>query len=193
MNSAHFEAWWTNSVLPNLPDKSVVVIDNASYHSRQTEESKNPTKKWRKAKIQDWLRQQSISFGKKDTIPILLSKAKERPLQKKFVLEELTREYCEMANKRVIVLRLPIGHSELNPIELIWAQIKSEVARKNSKFTLTSVKKLVEEAMKTVTAQNWMNCLFNPYGYIISDLAAILSITHEQRVLLAEVLLTHTP
>ena len=36
MNSHHFECWWENTVLDKLPDRSVVVIDNAKYHSRQT-------------------------------------------------------------------------------------------------------------------------------------------------------------
>ena len=53
MSSIHFERWWEDSVLPRLPTKSVVVIDNAKYHSRQTEESRAPTTNWRKAQIQD--------------------------------------------------------------------------------------------------------------------------------------------
>ena len=48
MNGDHFENWWEKKVLPGLPNKSVVLIDNAKYHSRQTEESKKPTTKWRK-------------------------------------------------------------------------------------------------------------------------------------------------
>ena len=49
MNTVHFERWWEDNVLPRLPDKSVVVIDNAKYHSGQKEESKAPTTAWRKA------------------------------------------------------------------------------------------------------------------------------------------------
>ena len=65
MNSSHFERWWEDSVLMRLPTKSVVVIDNASYHSRQTEESRAPTTNWRKAQIQDWLRKKSSTFIEK--------------------------------------------------------------------------------------------------------------------------------
>ena len=43
MNSHHFECWWENTVLDKLPDQSVGVIDNAKYHSRQTEDFKKPT------------------------------------------------------------------------------------------------------------------------------------------------------
>ena len=43
-------------------DKPVVVIDNAHYHSRQTEESKTPKISWRKAEIQGGLRKKGIPF-----------------------------------------------------------------------------------------------------------------------------------
>ena len=77
MNSVHFERWWKDNVLPRLPDKSVVVIDNAKYYSRQTEKSKAPTTAWRKAEIQKWLQDKRITFNKKDTVPVLLQKSKE--------------------------------------------------------------------------------------------------------------------
>ena len=35
-----FERWWSCVALSNLPNKLVVVVDNAKYHSRQTEESR---------------------------------------------------------------------------------------------------------------------------------------------------------
>ena len=52
-------------------------------------------------------------------------------------------------------MRLPVGHSELNPIELIWAQVKTEVAKKNVTLKMSDVKVLVEEALGNVTAENW--------------------------------------
>ena len=61
MNSVHFQRWWKDNVPPRLPDKSVVVIDNAKYHSRQKEESKAPTTAWRKAEIQKWLQDKGIT------------------------------------------------------------------------------------------------------------------------------------
>ena len=48
MNGEHFENWLKDKVLPELPEKSILVLDNAKYHSRQTEESKKPTTNWRK-------------------------------------------------------------------------------------------------------------------------------------------------
>ena len=41
------------------------------------------------------------------------------------------------------VLRLPIAHCELNPIESAWAQVMEHVRSHNQKFTLKEVEKLV--------------------------------------------------
>ena len=71
-----------------LPDQSVVVVDNAKYHSRQTEDSKKPTTGWRKAKIQEWLAERGGGFDPNDTIPILLMKSKSV-----FVLKNSTGGY----------------------------------------------------------------------------------------------------
>jgi transposase len=57
------------------------------------------------------------------------------------------------------VLRLPPYHCELNPIELIWAQIKNEVASKNITFKLRDVKPLFQEAVEHVTDENWKKCI----------------------------------
>ena len=40
MNSSHFKESLTEKVLPNIEDKTVIVIDNAPCHLKQTEESK---------------------------------------------------------------------------------------------------------------------------------------------------------
>ena len=156
MNGPHFENWLLETVLPKLPDKSVLVIDNARYHSRQTPESKRPTTNWRKAAIQAWLKKMKIPFNDpKDTIPTLLEKSKSIYVPKEYILESITKKYCEANGKDIQILRLPIGHSELNPIEMIWAQVKSEVAKKNVTFKMKDVQDLVKTALDNVTSANW--------------------------------------
>jgi hypothetical protein len=46
----------------------------------------------------------------------------------------------------VHVLRTPVRHCELNPIELIWAQVKGFVAKNNTTFRLKDVKELTYAA-----------------------------------------------
>lgn len=49
------------------------------------------------------------------------------------------------------VLRLPPYHCQLNPIELIWAQVKRQVARTNDQFKLPAVEALCHQAVTNVT------------------------------------------
>ncbi|KAJ3625054.1 hypothetical protein MTP99_018624 [Tenebrio molitor] len=46
MNWTNFEKWTTDHLIPNLPPRSVLVIDNASYHN--TKELRDPTMATRK-------------------------------------------------------------------------------------------------------------------------------------------------
>ena len=52
-----------------------------------------------------------------------------------------------------IILRLPLAHCELNPIELYWAQVKAYVATHNKTF-----KDLAHDGLKVVTANHWQRC-----------------------------------
>ena len=53
MNSTVFENYVTNQLLPELDTPSVVVMDNASYHSRVDPETASPT--FTKKQMQKWL------------------------------------------------------------------------------------------------------------------------------------------
>jgi transposase len=57
------------------------------------------------------------------------------------------------------VLRLPPYHCNLNPIELIWAQVKGYVAANNTTFKLPHVKKLFYDGLLQVTAEKWISCI----------------------------------
>jgi transposase len=127
MNSEHFEEWFTE-VLEIIPAKSVVVIDQASYHKRITPETKNPTTSYRKQQIIDWLVDHNIPVPEeypsfmKMTVPVLLALARKRKLEPVYVLQKL----AEDSGKDVKILWLPVAHCELNAIELIWSAVKRE-------------------------------------------------------------------
>ena len=59
------------------------------------------------------------------------------------------------------MLRLPACHCQLNLIELIWAQIKEDVRKKNSKSsqTLKAVESLTKSAIERVTRDNRQQCV----------------------------------
>ncbi|GJQ67135.1 hypothetical protein Trydic_g8054 [Trypoxylus dichotomus] len=55
------------------------------------------------------------------------------------------------------VLRLPPHHCDLNPIELVWAQVKHHVAANNKTFKISEVKELLLERLDVVTPEAWAN------------------------------------
>ncbi|KAJ8909326.1 hypothetical protein NQ315_012808 [Exocentrus adspersus] len=67
------------------------------------------------------------------------------------------------ASRQITVLRLPPRlpsyHCELNPIELVWAQVKGDVARNITSFKLSNVKILLENSLERVTADKWQRCI----------------------------------
>ena len=56
------------------------------------------------------------------------------------------------------VLRLPVGHCELNPIEVVWAHVKGYAASHNKDFTMAEIEQLAREGITQVTAGKWANC-----------------------------------
>ena len=61
MNGDNFFKWVKEKLIPHLPPKSVLIIDNAPYHNLQVD--KCPTQASRKADVQAWLTRQQIAFG----------------------------------------------------------------------------------------------------------------------------------
>lgn len=58
------------------------------------------------------------------------------------------------------VIRLPpLYHCKYNSIELIWAQVKGEVARSSKPFKMVDIEKLTHEALESVTQHDWKKCV----------------------------------
>ncbi|KAK4317207.1 hypothetical protein Pmani_000951 [Petrolisthes manimaculis] len=59
------------------------------------------------------------------------------------------------------VLWLRPYHGQLNPIELIWAQVKKEIRKNNSNSSqkLRVIEELTRKAMNNVTVENWQKCV----------------------------------
>ena len=60
MNCDNFEEWIQQQLLPNLEEPSLILMDNASYHTRQL--NKQPTCQWKKHDIAEWLTENNIPF-----------------------------------------------------------------------------------------------------------------------------------
>lgn len=150
MDGETYEKWFLEQLIPNVPPRSVIVIDNAAYHTRKTE--KIPTIKTKKEDIQTWLRDKNITFPEDCLKKELLAEVQK--VKHKYSMNIVD----EMATSHgLTVLRLPPYHCELNPIELVWSQVKRHVATNNIKYDPKLMKSLIDNAFKAVTKAQWNN------------------------------------
>jgi transposase len=62
-----------------------------------------------------------------------------------------------LGDKEHTVLRLPSYYLNLNPIELIWADIKQFVASKNTTIKIKDVEQLCCQKFKKIGQEEWAN------------------------------------
>ena len=151
MTADVFEEYF-EQMIELIPENSVIVLDNASYHSRLLE--KLPTTSWKKTDIINWLSKKNIPFEdgmlKKELLKIV---QENKSRFTKSVIDEMAKKHC------IILLRLPPYHCELNPIELIWAQMKGYVARNNTTFKIKDVRELLKYSLNIITKENWKEAI----------------------------------
>ncbi|XP_077516593.1 uncharacterized protein LOC144127212 [Amblyomma americanum] len=123
MDGNYFEKWFTDKLLPNIPANSIVVMDNAPYHSVALE--KAPTKTTCKADIQLWLTKKGVPRSQ-DMVGAELLELSQK-VNTPSVVYRIDTLAATHGHK---VLRLPPYHCEFNPIELVWSQSRdtSQVA-----------------------------------------------------------------
>ncbi|KAG8239686.1 hypothetical protein J437_LFUL016316 [Ladona fulva] len=117
MDSQRFEDWLKVKLLPNINEGSVVLMDNATYHSRKKE--KIPTPSSHKMEIKTWLKSKEIELLG------LINSVRDK---------YTSYEVDEMAKEKDILCRIPPYHCELNAIELVWSQLKRDIASHNVSF-----------------------------------------------------------
>ena len=151
MNTNIFQRWTKEQLIPNLKTPSVIVMDNASYHSTQLAGTKAPISSTLKADMVKWLADHGTDVNPKWTKSKLyeLIQSKKEHLSKTYEVDTLLQSYGHE------VLRLPPYHCDLNPIELIWADVKRFVATNNSTFKKRDTKTLIEKAFASVSASKW--------------------------------------
>lgn len=147
MNGNVFVKWVKEKFIPNLTRNSLIIMDNAPYHSMLKEFSGKKQIFFNRYKSITLLVNQAESKNK------LLQIAKDNKKEKIYIVDELLKE------RGHDVLRLPPYHCEFNAIELIWAQAKGyynkHIGRDgNSDENVVS---MWCEALDHVTLENWKN------------------------------------
>jgi len=145
MNQTMFAKWFEEKLLPNIPARSLIIMDNAAYHNVLSPVSA-PTPSCKKEKIRSWLDKNNFPVKEdclKAELVDILAKVGPQP----------TYALDEIANKQEHeVLRTPPYHPELQPIETCWGIVKNEIAR-NCDFTMNNLIQQLESAFDKVSAK----------------------------------------
>lgn len=155
MNAAVFENWFSNVLMKNIPRdrKCVIVLDNASYHSRKT--FRLPTMATKKEDMVQFMNVHNLDVP--NPLPVksvLLSKIKSANIKTTYVVDDIAEGLGHE------VLRLPPYHCILNPIEMIWSVVKSKVRKNNLTPSLSaSVCAALRQSVDNVSAEVWNRCV----------------------------------
>lgn len=147
MNNSNFKKWVTEKLLPNLHTDTLIVMDNAPYHSICI--NKCPNSNTKKADMQNWLTENNVEFNESFTKPQLYELIKRHRPAKQYEIDNLLRDNGHT------VLRLPPYHCDLNAIEMIWSSMKRHVAEHNIGKSKAEMPQLVAEAFNKISAAEW--------------------------------------
>jgi len=130
-NGTNFIDWFENTLMPSLEDLKPCLIrmDNAAYHFVLPPDAPKAYK-MQKAQMQEKLRQLGVEFKETDTCPTLQAKLRE-------YVDKNIKPQCiaiAEAHGHKVLPTVPY-HSDLQPIELVWAQVKGGVGRQYSEGT----------------------------------------------------------
>lgn len=179
MTAELFEKWAKQQLLPNVPPNSVIVMDNASYHSRL--ETKIPNINTKKADMIEFMESKGMEIPEKNNKKNLLELIKSQNFKKEYVIDKLFEAHGHT------VLRLPPYYCVFNPIEMVWAAIKSKLRKYNrspelSESVLNTIRIVVDEISES---DIWKKCVShviekeNEYGILPPIRPIIISVNSD--------------
>jgi transposase len=112
---AMFQHWFKEQLLLKVPPRSLIVLDRCPFHM-VSRDAIVPSQ-MKKAALQKWLADREIKW-EENWLRARLMKEVDSHRDKKPMVEIFAEE------KGHKLLFLPVHHPELNPIELVWAQVK---------------------------------------------------------------------
>jgi len=151
MNGMLFQKWFSEKLIPNIPENSNIIMDNAPYHNILTKSSA-PIMQSSKSRIRDWLELNKIPCNPdclKSELIEVLNKVAPAPT---YVIDEIARQHGHE------IIRTPPYHPELQPIEICWGVLKNEVAR-NCNFTMKNLELQLEKAFAKVTKETCLKVI----------------------------------
>ena len=157
MNWFVFSNWCESKAFPAMKrtmQKSVLVLDRATYHTFLDEEDKRPTTFWNKSKLandiarwygipEDWPLKWRLQKSKNE----LLEQAREIYPSPTYKIQKIADKFSE-GDFEIKILLLPVAHLELNPVEMFRSKMKRVIATKNMTFPLSAVEEMTRTAIQ---------------------------------------------
>ena len=143
MNWDNFSKWFQEKLLKNIPENSLIIMDNAPYHNVLVEEA-FPKKSHSVKRLREWLSGNEIPWTKDMLKSELFDLCSRFAVKPEFLIDRIARKEGHS------ILRTPPYHPELQPIETCWAVVKNYVAQHND-CTMKKVFILLEEGFAKVT------------------------------------------
>jgi len=199
MDGEIFEDWFNRRLLPNVPPNACIILDRAPYHTLLTPESKGARTNWTREQIANWL----VTHNAKDddgqtlTPQMLLedprvppkgsggrasrgwpkqelySLACELKPKPRYLFHEWVKSYNEAHGTNITALLLPVAHPILNPIEMMWGQIKRFVRSRNRpgdpEQSMETLKSLVLEKRDAQGGEQWQASFRHSWRYAIDQ------------------------
>ena len=145
MNWNNFSKWFKEQLLPNIPAKSLIIIDNARYHNVYSDNF-FPNKSSSKEQLRRWLTRNSHPWREDMLKSELMELCTRFAPVPEYQLDILAAEY------KVSILRTPPYHPELQPIETCWAVVKNYMAD-NCDFTMKGLRERLPKGFAKVTSR----------------------------------------
>ncbi len=125
--------WWKDQLLSNLRQPSIIMLENAKYHLVY-DETVPKLSRMKKQELVAYLVSIGVPLHGEHSVLQLRNMARQWINENEKIAIVMTAE--EAGHK---VLLTPPYHSDLQPIELVWALIKGNVGRKYSTETTLSM------------------------------------------------------
>ena len=126
MDSGRFKEWFETQLMhTNIPPRSLIIMDNASYHSKIV--NKLPNKSDRKMKITQWLEENGISHDPRTSKADLMHLIQAESHRQLYEIDELAKQN----GQKVLYSVSPPTIITSTQLELIWAKVKAEIKKCN--------------------------------------------------------------
>ena len=162
MDEDNFTKWFINQLLPNIPDNSVIIMDNAPYHNMYAADGV-PALNSKKSDMQQWLSDNDVYFDKDFLRSQLIELINEHRPPREYKIDNLLRNDPRYINRNIEILRTPQYHPELQPIEKCWAVLKQYMAQ-HCDFTMKGLRSNLNKSWSKVTKKT-MNGIMEKVAY----------------------------